>query len=220
MVTAIRSMGKNNNNFRNLTKTVSQIVFFFFSLQSCFISSKWQYMLTGMYISNAAVLKHGPRILDTRFHLELESMSPPLACAIRFVMTLTERLTVRPLKLRETKKFLSGPQEIHSWDATTIPWVSEWKSLGCVWFFVTPWTVATRLLCPCNSPGKNTGVGWASVPFSRGSFQPRDCTQVSHIAGRFFTIWATREAQWEAQTCPHREKPTQGLKNTMREKFG
>ena len=116
-----------------------------------------------MYISNAAVLKHGPRILDTRFHLELESMSPPLACAIRFVMTLTERLTVRPLKLRQTKKFLSGPQEIHSWDATTIPWVSEWKSLGCVWFFVTPWTVATRLLCPCNSPGKNTGVGSRSL---------------------------------------------------------
>lgn len=108
MGTAIRSMGKNKNNFRNLTKTVSQIVFFFF-LQSCFISSKWQYMLTGMYISNAAVLKHGPRILDTHFHLELESMSPPLACAIRFVMTLTERLAVRPLKLRETKKFLSGP---------------------------------------------------------------------------------------------------------------
>ena len=31
-------------------------------------------------------------------------------------------------------------------------------------------------------------------PFSRGSFQPRDRTQVSPIAGRFFTSWATREA--------------------------
>ena len=29
---------------------------------------------------------------------------------------------------------------------------------------------------------------------SRGSFQPRDWTQVSWIAGRFFTIWTTREA--------------------------
>ena len=29
--------------------------------------------------------------------------------------------------------------------------------------------------------------------FSRGSSQPRDQTWVSHIAGRFFTIWATRE---------------------------
>ena len=30
---------------------------------------------------------------------------------------------------------------------------------------------------------------------SRGSSQPRDCTQFSHIAGRFFTSWATREAK-------------------------
>ena len=25
--------------------------------------------------------------------------------------------------------------------------------------FATPWTVAARLLCPWDSPGKNTGVG-------------------------------------------------------------
>ena len=36
---------------------------------------------------------------------------------------------------------------------------------------------------------------WLAFPFSRGSFQPRDQTQVSHIAGKFFTIWATRKAQ-------------------------
>ena len=35
---------------------------------------------------------------------------------------------------------------------------------------------------------------WVAVPFSRGSPRPRDQTQVSCIAGRFFTIWATREA--------------------------
>ena len=31
--------------------------------------------------------------------------------------------------------------------------------------------------------------------FSRGSCQPRDWIQVSHTAGRFFTSWATKEAQ-------------------------
>ena len=36
---------------------------------------------------------------------------------------------------------------------------------------------------------------WVAFPFSRGSSQPRDQTQVSHIAGRFFTSWATRESQ-------------------------
>ena len=35
---------------------------------------------------------------------------------------------------------------------------------------------------------------WVAFPFSRGSSQLRDWTQVSHIAGGFFTSWATREA--------------------------
>ena len=35
---------------------------------------------------------------------------------------------------------------------------------------------------------------WVAVPFSRGSSPPRDQTQVCHIAGRFFTFWAIREA--------------------------
>jgi len=35
---------------------------------------------------------------------------------------------------------------------------------------------------------------WVAFSFSRGSSQPTDQTQVSHIAGRFFTSWATREA--------------------------
>ena len=33
---------------------------------------------------------------------------------------------------------------------------------------------------------------WVTISFPRGSFQPRDWTVVSCIAGRFFTIWATR----------------------------
>ena len=40
---------------------------------------------------------------------------------------------------------------------------------------------------------------WGAFPFSRGSSQPRDRTQVSRIAGRFFTSWATREALWKVR---------------------
>ena len=36
---------------------------------------------------------------------------------------------------------------------------------------------------------------WVAIPFSRGSSQLRDQTQVSHIASRFFTIWTTREIE-------------------------
>ena len=48
-----------------------------------------------------------------------------------------------------------------------------------------------RLFCPWNSPGKNTE--WVAIPFSRRSSWSRDQTQVSCIAGKFFTIWTTRE---------------------------
>ena len=34
---------------------------------------------------------------------------------------------------------------------------------------------------------------WVAFPVSRGFSQPRDQTQVSHIAGEFFTSWGTRE---------------------------
>ena len=45
---------------------------------------------------------------------------------------------------------------------------------------------------------------WVAFPFSRGSSQPTDRTQVSRIAGRFFTSWATREAQeyWSGKPIP------------------
>ena len=35
---------------------------------------------------------------------------------------------------------------------------------------------------------------WVAIPFSRGSSPFRDQTRVSCIAGRFFTVWATRKA--------------------------
>ena len=53
----------------------------------------------------------------------------------------------------------------------------------------------------CSPPGssahrdyssKNTGVGCHAL--LQGIFATWDWTQVSHIAGRFFTFWATREA--------------------------
>ena len=35
---------------------------------------------------------------------------------------------------------------------------------------------------------------WVAISFSRVSSRPRDWTQVSNIAGRRFTVWATKEA--------------------------
>ena len=51
-----------------------------------------------------------------------------------------------------------------------------------------------------------TILQWVAVPFFRGSSWPRDQTQVSSIAGRFFTVWATREVQRQRNqrsNCQH-----------------
>ena len=74
----------------------------------------------------------------------------------------------------------------------------------------------------CSPPGSSVHgilqariMEWVATAFSRGSSRPRDQIQVSHIAGRFFTIWATRET-WltrgtnskESKAC---ELPDRGL---------
>ena len=42
---------------------------------------------------------------------------------------------------------------------------------------------------------------WVAISFSRGSSWSRDRTQVSHIAGRCFNLWATREAPFSYSMC-------------------
>ena len=54
----------------------------------------------------------------------------------------------------------------------------------------------------CSPPGSSVHeifqariLAWVAISFSRGSSQPRGQTRVCCSAGRFFTDWATREAQ-------------------------
>ena len=54
-------------------------------------------------------------------------------------------------------------------------------------------------LVDCSPPGSSIrGIPqvreWVAIPFSRRSSWSRDWTRISCIVGRFFTIWATREA--------------------------
>ena len=59
----------------------------------------------------------------------------------------------------------------------------------------------------CSLPGSSVHgifqariLEWVSISFSRRSSQPRDWTWVFCIAGRHFTIWATREAPLHLKT--------------------
>ena len=51
------------------------------------------------------------------------------------------------------------------------------------------------------------GLEWVAISFPRGSSHPKDWTQVSHIAGRRFTVWATREALWVTWLNPSTMNP-------------
>ena len=61
----------------------------------------------------------------------------------------------------------------------------KWKSLSRVQLFEIPCTIQSMAF---------SRPEWVAFPFSRGFSQSRDQTQVSCIAGGFFTNWA-REAQ-------------------------
>ena len=74
--------------------------------------------------------------------------------------------------------------------------LKKWK-----WVSVSLVTQSCLTLCnpmDCSPPGSSVNrifQARIAIPFSRRSSQPKDQTRVSRIAGRFFTIWATREAQ-------------------------
>ena len=67
------------------------------------------------------------------------------------------------------------------------------ESLSHALHFVTPWSVACQGSLSLGILQARI-LEWVAMPSSRGSSQPRDRTQVSHLAGGSFTIWATREA--------------------------
>ena len=55
-----------------------------------------------------------------------------------------------------------------------------------------------RLLCPWDFLARI--LEWVAIPFSKGSSWLRDWTWVSCITGRFFTIWAKKEAHYRPRT--------------------
>ena len=91
-------------------------------------------------------------------------------------------------------------------------WIYSWMIIPYLWIIylemclcmLVIWSCSTVLNpIDCSLPGSFVcGIfqarilEWPAISFTRGSSQPRDQTQVSCIAGRLFTIWATREAMF------------------------
>ena len=62
---------------------------------------------------------------------------------------------------------------------------------------------------------------WVAILFWRGSSRPRNQTRVSCIAGRFFTAWATREANgWVRDLFFKSSAPPAGLNAGSKGKSG
>ena len=94
-------------------------------------------------------------------------------------------------------------------------WFIGSQRVGHDWVTKLNWTDSSFQWCltlcdprDCIRPGSSAHgilqtriLEWVAIPFSRGSSQPRGHTWVSCIAGRFFTIWATREAQGLRWPC-------------------
>ena len=82
-----------------------------------------------------------------------------------------------------------------------------------LWVLLSVWVCIHAQPCPtvcdpmdCKLPGSSVhGISqarileWVAISFSKGSSWPRHWAPVSFIAGRFFTIWAIREAHCYGQ---------------------
>ena len=88
----------------------------------------------------------------------------------------------------------------------------RWK-----WNLVAHWCLTLCEYMDCSPPGspihgilQARTLEWVAISFSMASSQHRDQTQVSCIAGRFFTVWSTREAwgcpllfwPWRSRSAP------------------
>ena len=73
----------------------------------------------------------------------------------------------------------------------------KWKcqSLSYVWLFVQLTVVPDLPGCCVHGISLARMLEWVSIPFASRSSWPRAQTQVSSIAGIFFTVWATKKAE-------------------------
>ena len=109
-----------------------------------------------------------------------------------------------------------APREAHIWcyrdckngpSPPCLPASTPFALILCCFFYleiVKVKSLSHVWLCDpmdCSPPGssihgifKARVLEWSAISFSRGSSWPRDPTRVSCIAGRHFTVWASRES--------------------------
>ena len=97
---------------------------------------------------------------------------------------------------------LENPSDGGAWWAAVYGVTQSWTQLK--WLSSS----SSRLCIDCSLPGSSVHgilqariLEWVAIPSSKGSSWVRDQTLISCIAGRFFTIWATRGVlRWSNMT--------------------
>ena len=92
-------------------------------------------------------------------------------------------------------------------------------------YFCESESISCSVVSDSHSPPGSSGHGtlqarvleWVAISFSRGSSRPGDWTRVSRITGRFFAIWATREASSLKQ--PENSSPLQYFRVYLRQSW-
>ena len=84
-----------------------------------------------------------------------------------------------------------------SWIYVPLEQSGKWKSLSRVQLLATPWTMQSM---------EFSILEWVAFPFSRGSSQPRDWTQVPCTAGGFFFLPAELSGKPEQSGKPDQNR--------------
>ena len=110
---------------------------------------------------------------------------------------LTDHLDSSKTSLLCYVKAEENPMDGGGWWAAVLMYSIQWK----VKVLVTPSCLTLCDPVDCSPPAFSFhGIlqakipEWVPIPFSKGSFWPRDRTWISYIAGRFFSNWLIREA--------------------------
>ena len=132
----------------------------------------------------------------------LSSRNPRVCIVILWWKSIINATEFSPLLIPLISYGLLGHMDSNKSDSCTIAWIC------CRTFSCSESESEVAQSCPtfcdpmdCSLPGSSLHgilqarvLEWGAISFSRGSSWPRDWTRVSHIPGRYFNLWVTREA--------------------------